>query len=92
VTFGLYNIFYIEVLDPEFMTKYADHAIANQSVGKSADEIMEIRQSVTSEMEMFDNPAIQFVLMFLSVFIMGAIVSLISGFFVKKSSGPDVVL
>lgn len=86
ITFGLYNILYTEVLDPEFMSKYAEHTITLRSEGKTAEDAMDIRKGVLEEMEMFSSPAIQFAVMFLSVFVMGAIVSLISAFFVKKSS------
>jgi len=85
IAFGLYNILYVEVIDPEFMVKYSEQIIADRSVGKSAAEIVEIKQSVMDEQEMFGNPAAMFLVMFLSVFVMGLIVSLISAFFVKKT-------
>ncbi len=85
IAFGLYNLLYIEVIDPEFMTKYTNHIISERSVGKSAEEIIEIKKEILAGHEMFANPAIQFFVMFLSVFVMGAIVSLVSGFFVKKA-------
>ena len=84
VAFGLYNLLYVEVIDPEFMVKYADHIIAEKSVGKSAEEAAAIRQTVLDEQEMFDSPVIMFLVMFLSVVVMGTVVSLISAFFVKK--------
>jgi len=84
VAFGLYNLLYVEVLDPDFMTKYAEYTIEQRGIGKSADEITKIRQAVTEEVKMFDNSLIKFLVMFLSVFVMGAIVSLVSAFFVKK--------
>ena len=86
VTFGLYNLLYVEVLDPEFMAKYAEHTINLRSEGKTAAEALEIKSSVEAEMEMFSNPAIQFAVMFLSVFIMGTILSLIAAFFVKSKN------
>lgn len=84
IAFGLYNILYVEVIDPEFMVKYADHIAAQQSVGKSAEEAVEIREAVLEQQNMFGNPVLMFLVMFLSVLIMGAIVSLVSAFFVKK--------
>lgn len=86
ITFGLYNLLYVFVLDPEFMVNYANHIVSERSVGKTAAEIAEIEKTVLGELEMYSNPAIQFLVMFLTVFIMGAIVSLISGFFVKKTA------
>ena len=90
VTFGLYNLLYVEVIDPEFMANYTNQIIADRSIGKTAEEANEIKKTVMAEHEMFSNPAIQFGVMFLSVFVMGIMVSLVSGFFVKK--GNDVSL
>jgi len=84
VAFGLYNLLYVEVLDPGFMDKYAEHSITLRSEGKTTAEALEIRKSVLEEFDMFSNPAISFAVMFFSVFVMGAIVSMISAFFVKK--------
>ncbi len=84
IAFGLYNLLYVEVIDPEFMNKYAEHTISLRSEGKTAEEANEIRKAVLEESEMFGNPAMMFLVMFVSVFVMGAIVSLVSAFFVKK--------
>ena len=85
IAFGLYNILYVEVIDPEFMVKYSENIITERSVGKTAEEISAIRQTVMDEQQMFGNPAVMFLVMFLSVIVMGLIVSLISAFFVKKN-------
>lgn len=84
IAFGLYNILYMEVIDPDFMTKYSEHIISQRSEGKTAAEIVEIKKAVMAESEMFDNLPIMFIVMFLSVFVLGLIVSLVSAFFVKK--------
>ncbi|MEM9547015.1 MAG: DUF4199 domain-containing protein [Bacteroidota bacterium] len=84
IAFGLYNLLYVEVIDPDFMTKYADYIASERSAGKTAEEAAAIKKAVLSEQEAFQNPAIQFVVMFLTVFIMGIVVSLVSAFFVKK--------
>lgn len=87
ITFGLYNLLYMEVIDPDFMTKYAEYNISERTVGKTAEEAEEIKKAVLQEQEMFENPLIQFVVMFLTVFVMGAIISLVSAFFIKRT-GP----
>ena len=85
IAFGLYNLIYVEIIDPDFMTKYAEHSINVRTEGKTAEEAEAIRQAVMQEQKMFESPVIQFIVMFLTVFVMGTIVSLISAFFVKKS-------
>ena len=85
IAFGIYNLLYIFIIDPEFLNKYAEYSIADRGVGKTAEELVAIKQAVLDEQKMFENPVIQFVLMFLTVFIIGAVVSLVSGFFLKKA-------
>lgn len=85
ITFGLYNLIYIFVIDPDFLTNYAEYTIQQRGAGLSGEALAEIRQEVYDEQKLFENPFIQFGVMFLSVFIMGAIVSLISAFFTKKT-------
>ncbi|MDF1697271.1 MAG: DUF4199 domain-containing protein [Saprospiraceae bacterium] len=84
VAFGLYNLLYTYVIDPDFLTKYADYSLASRGAGKTGEELEMIKQAVLEEQKMFESPVIQFVLMFLTVFIIGAVVSLISAFFVKN--------
>jgi len=84
IAFGLYNLFYTEVLDPEFFTKYTDFLVNQQSPGKSAAEIQVLRTTLTEQNEVFKNPFIQFGTMFMSVFLVGVIVSIISAFILKR--------
>jgi hypothetical protein len=84
IAFGLYNLLYMLVIDPEFLNKYAEYSLADRGAGKTAEEMVAIKQAVLAEQKMFENPVIQFVMMFLTVFIIGTIVSLVSGFFVRK--------
>lgn len=86
VAFGLYNLLYTYVIDPEFLNKYAEYSLAERGAGKIGEELEAVKQAVIDEQKMFENPIIQFVMMFLTVFIIGAVVSLISGFFVKKKA------
>lgn len=85
IAFGIYNLIYVFVIDPDFLTKYAEHSIAERGAGKVGEELAQIKKDVLDEQKTFENPVLQFIIMFLSVFIMGAIVSLVSGFFVKKT-------
>ena len=80
----IYNLIYVFVIDPDFLANYAEHTIAEKSVGKSGEELAQIRKDILDEQKTFENPVLQFIIMFLSVFVMGTIVSLVSGFFLKK--------
>jgi len=85
VTFGLYNLLYTEVIDPDFMPKWTEYTITERSAGKSLEEAAEIKKAVLAEQEAFSNPLIMFVMMFLTVYLIGIFISLVSAFFVKKS-------
>jgi len=84
IAFGLYNLLYTEVLDPEFFTKYTDYLTNELSAGKTTEEIEVIRAEVIQQSEAFNNPFIQFGAMFMSVFLVGIIVSIICAFILKK--------
>lgn len=86
IAFGLYNLIYTNVIDPDFLTKYSEYSINTRGAGKSAEELAVIKEEVGLEMKGFSNPIFQFIMMFLSVYIIGTIISLISGFFIKKSA------
>jgi len=86
IAFGIYNLIYVFVIDPDFLANYAEHSIAERSIGKTGEELAQIRKDVLDEQKTFENPVLQFIIMFLSVFIMGFVVSLIAAFFTKKSA------
>ena len=84
LAFGLYNILYVEVLDPEFMDKYYQYSIEKAKISMEAADFEIRKAEMQSEKEMFQNPIIGAVVMFLTVFIIGFIVSLISSIVLKK--------
>jgi len=70
LAFGLYNILYVEVMDPEFMDKYYQYSIEKAKVTMEAAEFETMKVKMESEKEMFQNPLIGFVAMFITVFLM----------------------
>ncbi len=88
LAFGLYNLFYIEVLDPEFLDKYYNYRLEEAQATMSQNDFEMEKSKMESEKEMFQSPATQFFVMFLTVFIIGFLVSLISSIILKRDS-PD---
>ncbi|MEL6924405.1 MAG: DUF4199 domain-containing protein, partial [Bacteroidota bacterium] len=86
IAFGLYNLFYTEVLDPEFFAKYTEYLVNEQADNKTAAELETLRTELIAQNEVFDNPLIQFGTMFLSVFLIGLIVSILSAFILKRET------
>lgn len=90
LAFGLYNLFYIEVLDPEFLDKYYNYRLEQAQTTLSSEEFETEKSKMESEKEMFQSPATQFFVMFLTVFVIGFIVSLISSIILKKEEAPSI--
>ena len=84
VAFGLYNLFYIEVLDPNFMDNYYQYTIEEYKATMEPAEFEAMKAKMESEKEMFQNTFLQFFLMFFTVFVIGFIVSIISSIILKK--------
>lgn len=75
--FGIYNVIYVEILEPEFMDQYYSYyleQLANSSASPA--EIARKTQAFEQEKAMFMNIYLQFFIMFLTVFVIGTIVSL----------------
>ena len=53
VAFGIYNLIYTYVIDPDFLTKFYDYSLSTGSVGKSAEEIEVLKQEIQAQQEMF---------------------------------------
>ncbi len=80
--FGLYNLIYVEYIAPDFMQQYYQYYIEGiKNSGASAAEIAQQISQLESEKEMFMNPMVNFSVMFATVFLIGLVVSIISGLF-----------
>ena len=75
--FGVYNWVYVEFLQPDFLDQYYNHAIEQlRQSGQTEADIQRQIESFEREKALFMNPAIQFLLMFLTVFVIGLVVTL----------------
>ncbi len=89
VAFGLYNLFYIEVLDPNFMENYYQYSLEEYKASLEPADFEAMKAKMEKEKAMFQNTGMQFFLMFLTVFIIGFIVSLISSMILKREKGVN---
>lgn len=83
--FGIYNVIYVTYINPDFMQEYYQYYI--QSIQNSGASQVDIDNQITQlekEKEMFMNPLVNFFLMFITVFVIGLIVSVISGLFQRQ--------
>jgi len=84
IVFGLYNLFYIEYLDPNFIDNYYAEALSQMKASLSPDEFKIKAAALESEKEAFGSPMVQFGAMAATVFLMGVVVSVISSFVLKN--------
>jgi len=84
ITFGIYNVVYVEYIDPNFMTEYYNHSVEQVSKTLSGVELQAKLQQMEDEKDLFANPFMNFFLMFLTVFMIGLIISLISSLILQR--------
>ena len=84
VAFALYNILYVEVLDPQFFEKYFDYQLNKTLATANPSEHAEIEKRMTEEYASYASVPFQTLLMFVTVAIIGFIVSIISGIVFSK--------
>lgn len=78
ITFGIYNVVYVEYIDPNFMTDYYNYSVEQISKTLSGAELQAKLKQMEDEKAMFSSPFMNFSLMFLTVFMIGFVISLIS--------------
>ena len=86
VFFGLFGLLYTEVLNPSWGEQYYSHYIASIKDRLPPEEFAAAVKKVEKEREMFANPGLQFLLMFITVFVIGFIVSIISAISLRRSA------
>jgi len=84
IVFGLYNLIYIEYIDPNFIENYYADALAKMKDSLPPEEFSIKAVEIEAEKEAFGSPTVQFGAMAATVFLMGVVVSIISSFVLKK--------
>ncbi|TAI47231.1 DUF4199 domain-containing protein [Flagellimonas allohymeniacidonis] len=84
LVFGVLDIFYTEVLNPEFMDSYYEQTAKKMEETLSAEEFKVKLTELEAQKEMFGNPLFSFLLMAMTVFVIGFIISLISSLILQR--------
>nr|WP_299342500.1 DUF4199 domain-containing protein [Allomuricauda sp.] len=82
--FGILDVIYTEVLNPEFMDNYYEQTTKNMEERLSAEEFKVKLAEMESQKEMFSNPIFTFAIMGMTVFVIGFIISLISALILQR--------
>jgi uncharacterized membrane protein len=85
VGFGLFTLLEMNFLDPDFSDKYYAHYIQKLKASTPPDQLQQTLQKLEAEKEMFSSPFIQFALMFLTVFLIGIVVTVISSLILHRT-------
>lgn len=86
VLFGIWSLIYANYVDPEFNDKYFNSEIEQLRKTLPADEFAIKAKEMESFRELSANPAFAFGLMFITVFLIGLIITIISTFILKRKA------
>ena len=84
LAFGILDVIYTEVLNPDFMTEYYNHSVETLKATVPADELEAKLTEMESQKELFSNPLFSFAVMAMTVFVIGFIISLLSALVLQK--------
>jgi len=86
LAFGLFDQIYTNFINPDFYQEYYQTQLEKIDAQDNA-SYEEQAEAIKSEMEFFSSPIVQFLVMFATVFLVGLVVTTISGLLLKKD--PD---
>lgn len=76
--FGIYNVVYVKWIEPDFMENYYEYTMQSMKATMSSEEFEIAKNQMMAEQDMFNNIYIQFFFMFLTVFVIGIIISILT--------------
>lgn len=83
--FGVFDLIYVNYIDPEFMDNYYNHYVEQMRSGMGVAEFEIALKEMEAQKEFFSNPFMSFLVMSTTMFLVGLVISLISSFFLKTS-------
>ena len=89
IAFGFFTWLEMNVLDPGFSDKYYNHYVDKMKATVPPEKLQATLDKLEAEKEMFSNPVAQFGLMFLTVFLIGIVITVISTLILRRESGKS---
>ncbi|HEV8287069.1 MAG TPA: DUF4199 domain-containing protein [Chitinophagaceae bacterium] len=90
VFFGLFDIFYAKVLNPKWGQDYLEYYSQQLKENTPPEKLQPALDKLQSQMQMFSNPVMQFLIMFGTVFVIGFIVAIISALALRRRKSPSL--
>ncbi len=84
IAFGLLDLVYTELINPAWKEQYYNHYI-EQYKSLPAAEFEKMKAQLKAQQEMFSSPGLQFLIMSMTVFVLGMIATVISSLTLKRS-------
>ena len=84
LVFGIIDVIYIEFINPEFMTEYYAHSVETLKNSVPPEEFQEKLKELEAQKEFFSSSFMSFLVMSMTVFVLGFIISLISALFLQR--------
>lgn len=85
LAFAIYNYIFVEFIDPDFMDTYYEHHLAEMKENLSTEEFLTAKAQLESEKEIFMNTGLNVLIMFLTVWLIGLIVSILSAILLQNT-------
>ena len=85
ICFGIFNVLYVEVIDPGWQDEYYNHYVENVKATASPAELPGKLNDLEKQKEFFSNPVMTFLVMTATVLVIGVIVAVISSLALRKS-------
>ena len=83
---ALVDILYVKFFDPQFYEKYGAYQLNKLKATVPAGQYEAAATNLKTQMEMFSNPLVTFIVMFLTVFMIGLIISVVSALMLKRNN------
>lgn len=85
VAFGLFDILYTKVINPDWMENYYAKMVENIKKTTAPEKLDATLKNLEMNKEIFSNPLLEFLLMAVTVFIIGFIVTIISSLALRRN-------
>ncbi|HYC29830.1 MAG TPA: DUF4199 domain-containing protein [Chitinophagaceae bacterium] len=86
VAFGIFNLLYVTVINPGFMKSYYQFYLAKMQQSMPAAEFVKAKAELDAQMAMFSNPIISSLVMAVTVFLIGLIITVISSLILRRNA------
>jgi hypothetical protein len=90
IAFGLFDLLYTEVINPDWLDNYYAEQVEKTKKSTAPEKLEAALKELETSKNIFSNPFLQFLLMAITVFIIGFIVTIISSLTLRRTKTATV--